>query len=366
MPQRPSNSDRRNRVAVGLVLGALALGGCKRQSSGGGQLSQGQADQYLDRAVRKSSEGVVFFPSESAQREFEMDRLNEVAQALRTPLALCFVTRAISEMRAVQVEGEFGYEHVPEGQAKIRARISQGGQVVATEIIDSGFKDEWMVDCIQKTISAKRFPPTRSGFNKHIDIVYWVGLGVFAEARSEAFRDHMRRQQTQAALAARSCLEGRVEPGHYEVEGLNLFDRKGNTIANRLEPGSMNKAGVQCLSQTFKGIRIHEEKEAFIRPASPRTVIDVAPEGTITIADEEWLRLLELEEAAQREEKRRELLGSDQELIDGPVVPAGPGDLGEVPAPEALSPRSEPEKAAVPEAKPADHESGGAIRLGPR
>jgi hypothetical protein len=342
---------------------ALGLCACKRQTSGGGQLTQGQADQYLDRAVKKSSEGVVFFPSESAQKEFEMDRLNEVAQSLRTPFALCFVQRAISQMRPVMVEGEFGYESVPEGQAKIRARISQNGQVVSTEIINTGFKDEWMVGCLEEAIVAKRFPTTRSGFNKHIDIVYWVGLGFFAEARTEKFRVHMRREQTRAAVAARTCLEGRIEPGHYEVMGLNLFDRHGNTIANRLEPGGMNPAGVQCLSQTFKRIRIHEEIEAFVRPASPTAVIDVAEDGTISIADEKWLRLLELEEAAQREEKRRELLGSDQELMDGPVVPAGP-----VGPPEELPPAEGPDlEPKVDREAPQDlHEGVGAIELGPR
>ena len=374
MPQRhhdrPRSTGLRAGVALAATLGlALAFSlACKRHSSGGGQLSQGQADQYLDRALKKSTEGVVFFPSESAQREFDMQRLSEVAQELRTPFALCFVKRAIDDIRPVLTDGEFTYEKVPEGQVKVRARISQGGTVVATEVIDSGFRDEWMVSCIQEVISEKRFPPTRSGFNKHIDIVYWVGLGFFAEARSERFLLHMRREQTQAGLDARTCLEGRIAPGHYEVTGLNLFDRKGNTIANRLEPGSMDPLGVQCLTQTFKKIRVHEELEAFIRPASPLVIIDVAADGKITIADEQWLRLLKLEEAAQREEKRRELLGSDQEQMDGPVVPAGPAAGGE-PLERALdlSPvlPTHDEAASKGEATKADgHDGGGAIQLG--
>ena len=354
----------RNRAwALGaLALGLLTLAGgaCKRRDSGGGDLTPGQADQYLDRAVRKSSEGVVFFPSEAAQRDYDMQRLNEVAQSLRTPFALCFVQQAIARMTLAEVDGEVTYTQVPEGQSKIRARIAQSGEVVSTEVLDSGFKDPQMLACVESVIAEKRFPTSKSGFNKHIDIVYWVSLGFFAEARSEAFRDYMRREQTKAAIRARSCLEGRIAPGHYEVEGLNLFDRNGNTIANRVEPGGLDEGAVKCLSTTFKSIRIHEEKEAFIRPASPRTVLDVADDGTISVLDEQWLRLLELEEAAQRDERRRELLGSDQEAMGGPALPADPRSLGEVPPPEV--PENED-----PSPKPTStHEEGGAIRLGPR
>ena len=99
-------------------------------------------------------------------------------------------------------------------------------------------------------------------------------------------------------------------------------------------------------------------------------IIDVSGEGEITIADEQWLRLLKLEEAAQREEKRRELLGSDQEQMDGPVVPAGPATRGEaVERALDLSPvvPTEEEAPARTEASSAErHESGGAIQQGPR
>ena len=65
----------------------------------------------------------------------------------------------------------------------------------------------------------------------------------------------MRREQTRAAVRSKDCMQGRVKPGHYELEGLNLFDRRGNTIANRVEPGGMDKGAVKCVATAFKAIR---------------------------------------------------------------------------------------------------------------
>jgi hypothetical protein len=358
-----------------VLVAAAATLGCATDRQRGGQMTASQADRYLNKAVRKSSEGVVLMPGEEAAKEWDPARLNELAQSLRVPLAGCFLDRAVTSMELGVVDGEEVYVQVPEGQIKVRARIGGDGTVVATETLELGFKDERMEPCIHKAIASKRFPPSRTAFNKHLDVVYWVSLGFFQEANTESFALHMRKETVRAGQRARPCLEGRVAPGHYEISGLNLFDREGGTLTNRVEDGPLDKEAAGCLASAFRDIRIHPEREAFVRPAQPNLVFDVSDEGVIALRDEEWLRLLEREEAALREEKRRDLLGGSDVPVDavdgGPepdVVPAAVSATEA--AVESLAPGvAQPVEDENAEAVPVEREpdaAPGALRLRPR
>ena len=99
-------------------------------------------DRYVRRAIRQSNEGVILLPSERAEHIYELTRLNEIAQGLREPAALCFLERAITTME--RSNDERGYTHVPEGQIKLRARIAPNGKVLRTEVLESGFRDAAM------------------------------------------------------------------------------------------------------------------------------------------------------------------------------------------------------------------------------
>ncbi len=361
-------------VGGGVLAGALACAtGPDGRAAAGAKSSQAGADDYVRKAVRKSSEGVVFFPSDAAQREYDLQRLNEIARALRQPFAICFLRRAIETMEPTLVDGEKSFAGVPEGQMKFRARIGSDGRVVVTEVLESAFADEWMETCVQKATKDKRFPPTRSGYNKHIDIVYWVSLGFFDAARTPEFALWLRKEQVRVVRRAERCLEGRVAPGSYVVEALNLFDRNGDTVANRVTRGSLPDEAIQCLDSSLKQMRIEAEPDAFVRPVAPHLEFTIADDGALTIADGRWLELIEAEERALRDEKRRELMGTQDEEAGGPIVPAGPGEVpgvrrDEVPDTEAppetqseqTAPTQEPEEA--PDKTPDD----GALRLRPR
>lgn len=270
-------------------------------------------------------------------------------------MALCFLTRAIETMQPAEVDGEATFTGVPEGQIKMRARIANDGKVLLTEILDSGFTDEWMESCLQKAVEDKRFPQTKTGYNKHIDVVYWVSLGFFASAQSGTFEDHLRREQVRAGQRAKRCLEGRIAPGEYEVHGLSLFDREGQTLAHRLDGQGLPTAAVQCLDSAVKTIEIPREPDAFVRPVMPVLAFSVAENGAIAVRDAKWLELIELEERAQREAKRRELTGASGEPIDGPIVPTAPGAGG----PAYADPRNQPVDSASSENAESEGESDG-------
>lgn len=345
------------------------------QVGAGAKGSQAGADAYVRTAVRKSSEGVVFFPSDAAQREFDQARLNDTARALRAPFALCFLQRAIEKMEPAVVDGEATFTGVPEGQMKFRARIGADGRVVMTEVLDSAFADPWMEECVQAAAKKKRFPPTRTGYNKHIDIVYWVSLGFFDAARTPEFALWLRKEQVRVMQRAATCLEGRVAPGSYEVEALNLFNRDGETVANRIEPDGLTPEAAACLNSALKQMRIETEPDAFVRPVAPKLRFVVSEQGELEVEDARWLELIEAEERALRDEKRRELLGTQDDPAGGPIVPAGPGEVPGVGREEV--PESPIEREVVPETAgegegeaqgepEPEKDPGGALRLKPR
>lgn len=380
------------RLASALLFGAaLALApACKREHTANeGRVSRAQADEYLRDAVRMSSEGVLLEPSIQGLSSIERVRFGEIAQELRGPGALCFVERAINTMEFGEVDGEPGWMKVPEGQIKIRVRVAVDGRVLATEVLDTGFVDDYMETCLSEAIEDQRFPESRDSFAYHIDLYYWVSLGLFRKANTEAFAELMRRQRAEVGVRGKGCLEGRVKPGSYSVTGLNLFGRDGQTVVNRIDRGELPAEVGTCLASTFKAMRIHSEPDAFIRPAQIEIEYEVAEDGAIAVTDDRWLELIELEEKAERERRKAELMGGSSEAPEddrlepapgsdssGPARPRpldlgpvdsdpgteGPADLG--PAPAADGEDEPPAPEAKPELDPA--KPGTKIDLSPR
>jgi hypothetical protein len=377
----PRRSPLRRAGVFALVAGLLALGGCSRDKiMREGRVSRAQADQYMRDAIRQSSEGVVLEPQQKALHQIERTRLNEIAHEIRRPAAACFLERAIMTMEPGEVEGEQGWVEVPEGQIKIRARIAIDGTVMTADVLESGFTDPDMVACLTEVITNQRFVESRDSFAYFVDVYYWVSLGFFAEAQTAEFAEHMRRQQAEAGLRARTCLTGRVPPGEYIVTGLNLFDRDGRTVINRIDRGELPAEVSACIAAAFKQIRIPAERDAFVRPAAPRVEFAVAADGLVSIADERWLELVQLEEQAQREMRRAALLdqvgegsqGEHGEVPDG-LTDHSFEDLGELAlpddgAPSFEEPASKPEPAPEPKPQPQGDPSkpGTKIQLSPR
>ncbi len=339
---------------------SLSLVACapKRNTITEGQVTKMQANQYIRDAVRMSSEGVVLEPASNIDA-IDRVRLVEFAQALRTPAAICFLERAINTMEPGTVDGEPGWIGVPEGQAKIRARVGADGGVLATDVLESGFKDEKMEACVIEAIRNQRFLPSRDNFAYHIDIFYWVSLGFFRSAQTTAFDEILRRQQTTAGIAAKACLTGRAASGEYRVSGLNLFDRDGNTVINRVERGKLSAEVGSCIATAFRAIRIGAEPEAFVRPATPVVTFTVGTDGSIGVSDERWLALVELEDQAARAARKAELL--DQPIGEDELEP----DRLELPEDELPNENQPPLHDDVPPTQATDP-SGLKIDLSPR
>ncbi|MFO7567735.1 MAG: hypothetical protein R6X02_34150 [Enhygromyxa sp.] len=389
-------ASQARRAASFALLGLLALGACGRDKIGReGRVTHAQADQYRHDAIRKSSEGIVLEPSRKGLDQIERNRFNEIAQELRRPGAVCFLERAINTMEPGEVDGERVWTKVPEGQAKFRVRVSIDGTVLSTEVLESGFADKHMEECLSEALGKQRFVESRDSFAYFIDVYYWVSLGFFAEAQTEQFAELLRRQQAEAGLRAKACLTGRVPPGEYVVTGLNLFDRDGRTVVNRIDRGELPPEVSSCIATALKQIRIHPEPDSFIRPVAPEVAFTVASDGAVSMADERWLEMVVLEEQAQREMRRAELLeevgegaADGGEVADdwvdmggevrgevrgevgdevghadpGPMPMPGP-DLEPEPEPEAPAPSAEPE----PNERPANPAAPGTkIELSPR
>jgi len=295
---------------LSLALAALAPGACGARGGGdetlppSGMNTSSQARRYVDKAVRRSSEGVILMPSRKAETLYDATRLNEIAQNLRVPAAMCFVGRAVETMRVGERDGETTYVDVPEGQIRIRTRINPAGDVLRTEVLETGFKDEAMYPCLDRAIQAVKWTQNKTGVVQFIDVIYWVSLGYSAEDHTEAAKLELRKQQAIAARRARQCLEGRVPAGRYAVTGLSLVDREGRTLANRVDPGVLPERVTECVTVVFRDIRMPRVQEAFVRPISPSADFVVATDGTVSFADEQWLALLELEEEALKAERR--------------------------------------------------------------
>jgi len=304
------------------LCGLHAVGACRDRgeeiNAPEGELSQAQADRYVRRAIRSSSEGVILLPSKKAERVYEARRLNEIAQSLRKPAAVCFINRAIETMHPEEVDGEQTFVDVPEGQIKIRARISPDGSVLQTDVLESGFSDEAIEPCLMAAVQKQHWPENQSGHVHHLDVVYWVSLGA-QQGMTPKIKVHLRKAQTAAGIRARQCLEGRVDAGVYEVTGLNLVDREGKTIVNRVDPVNLPERTAACIASALKEIGLPQDPGAFIRPIVPVVEFNVQRDGSVKVRDEEWLALIRREEEALRAAKRAELLGADREATAKPA-----------------------------------------------
>lgn len=303
--------------------------------------------RYIKKAVRSSSEGVIILPSRRSESLFDLQRLNDIAQALRPPAAACFVNRAILTMKRGPRDGEAAYVDVPEGQVKIRVRLAPDGEVLRSEVLETGFKDPEIEPCLRQAIEAQRWIPNRSGVVQYLDVIYWVSLGDGSEDHSPQAAQEIRRQTAMAALRGKGCLEGRAPAGTYDVEGLNLLDREGNTLVTRVDEGRLRANVRECLAVVLRQIRMPRAPQSFIRPISPQIRYTVASDGAVTFDDEPWISLLLLEEQALREERRADVSDFTQ----------------------GATPADEPEKVPEPEpdsgepAQPAGDPAQGGIRL---
>jgi len=349
-----------------LALGLLAApGGCSSRGNQDevlpplGMNTHSQARRYVDKAVRRSSEGVILMPSKKADTLFDRTRLNEIAQSLRVPAAVCFVNRAIETMKPGTQDGEQTYLGVPEGQIRIRTRINPAGEVLRTEVLETGFKDEAMYSCLDKAIKNIKWTTNRSGVVQFIDVIYWVSLGYQQEDHSSATKHELRKQQATAAERARQCLANRVPAGRYKIDGLSLVDRDGRTLANRIEPGALPDNVRDCVTIVFRDIRMPRIKEAFVRPINPTAEFVVATDGTVSFSDEKWLALLRLEEEAMREAKLAELAGDD------PVTEVDEGEPSAEPPARTDQPSVASSRAPTREEPRADPATGGQkLKLG--
>ena len=348
-------------LRVGRLLLAFSLvtaAGCKRRNDreGGpsGPMSRLQADAAIARAIRSSNEGVILLPSKKAERVYELPRLNEIAQELRQPAAVCFLAAALQSMERAD-EAESGWAGVPDGQVKIRARVSPSGYVMRTEVLESGFAAVEVPDCVARAVKDKKFPENTTGNTHYLDVIYWVSLGMAADTKKIA--SHLRREQTEAAIRAKQCFKGRMPEGGYWVDGLNLVGRDGSTMANRVDQAALPEEVRACVAQALRGIRLPAAPDSFVRPVAPRIRFDVLPEDRIRVKDEEWLRLVKLEERAQREGQRADLLSES-----GDAVPRGSVDVSDAPDP---GPDVSPDVATEPEERtdPAGDPAQGGLKL---
>lgn len=346
------------RCAAAFTL-LLAGAGCRGRDTDtpGGKKTQMQADATVRQAIRQSPEGFIFFPSKRAEAVYELPRLNEIAQSMRQPAAACFLERAVETMKPAPAIDD-GYDGVPDGQAKLRLRIGADGKVLRVETLETGFVDDEVPDCVSRHLKRRRFPQNETGAAHYIDVVYWVSLG--AQPNSATHTESVKREQIEAGVRAKKCMQGRVGEGRYEVGGLNLVARNGVTVANRIEQVDVSQPVRQCLATAFRAVRLLPDDATFIRPVVLDVEFAVGPDGGVSVEGEEWLRLVKLEERARRAQARTEL--SDDELADdeGAVDPDAVDQLERPPAPE---PEPEPE----PEAPKVDPGQGGLrLDIGPR
>ena len=278
----------------------LGCSGRGTEAPSGGQASVGQIDRYLERGVALSSQGVVLMPSQAMERETDRTRMTEIARALQLPLSLCFLRRTIEAAEIGEVEGQRALVRVPQGQLRVRARLNGAGEVQQVELMEGTFEDSPMVRCIEDAVQEQAFPAVRSNTLRWIDVVHWVSLG-YDQGREQP--DLVRARRLQVARLSRSslrCLEGRLRPGTYRAEGVNLVDRTGSTLVNRIEPGALPGPVARCVAQVFKALTTNAEPESYVRAILPVVEYQVDGAGVATFADAEWLRLLDLEAAAQR------------------------------------------------------------------
>lgn len=363
------NQSRSRTIAVMALLAGstMAMSGCSKKGdrdtdAPDGAVTEQAAQRYIKKAIRSSSEGVILMPSSRAEPYYDPATLTDLAQSLRAPAAGCFVNRAIETIRPAVVDGEKTFVDVPEGQLKLRVRVAPDGKVLRTELLESGFGDESMETCVAKVIKQRRWPVTRAGNVQFMDLVYWASLGFQDDRRSESSQTYERKEQAKAGIRAKECLQGRVDAGTYAVSGVNLVDREGATMVNRVEPAPLPKPVLSCIAQAFKAIRLPMSGNAFVRPVAPKAEFVVAADGTVKVSDEDWLSLIMAEERAARARDRAKLGVDTDEQAKAPPPPtadAAPADTAATAdaAAPADAPPATPD-GGDPASKPAAPEPG--------
>lgn len=319
--RRDPRGSRRRRSGTTLALaGALALTGCANRKANSdspdGAATEIERERYIRKAIRSSSEGVILLPSKRAETVFELPRLNEIAQRMRSPMAACFVRRALETMELTG-DPEQPYTNVPEGQLKMRTRINPAGQVVRAEVLESGFADDSMEPCLTDVLRMQRWPENQTGNTHYIDVVYWVSLGLQGDIFSESARQHLRREEIAAGVRGKNCLQGRVDAGTYDIAGLNLVNREGATMANRVDHRTLPGPIRTCLAKAMQSIRLDRDADAFVRPVAPNVRYTVGSDGTVAVDGEQWLQVMLLEDRARAAKKRAELTGDAATRRDG-------------------------------------------------
>lgn len=341
-----------------VVAAALLVGGgvgCRGRGTDDPDVEQTQlqAQATIRKAIRSSPEGFIFLPSKRAQRVYELPRLNEIAQSMRQPAAACFLAQAVQTMRTAP-EADIGFAQIPDGQAKLRMRVAADGKVLRVETLETGFASDAVPECVSEELQRRRFPENETGTAHYIDVVYWVSLG--PQPTTNGHGERVRREQVEAGVRAKKCLQGRVGEGSYAVAGLNLVGSNGATVANRVEQEGLPDGVRQCVATAFRSLRLLADDATFIRPVVVGTTFAVGSDGGVKVDDEDWLRLLELEERARRDSLRA------QQEASTPVDTLEPLDAP--PEPE-LAPEGAPD--AKPETPKADPGQGGLrLRMGPR
>jgi len=329
------------RTALLLLATGCATGSTENRAAGS-LSTYSQARRYVDKAVRRSSEGVILMPSRKAETLYDRTRLNDIAQLLRVPAAVCFVNRAITTMKRSQAkDGELVFAEVPEGQIRIRTRINSAGQVLRTEVLESGFKDEQMYPCLDAAIRKTKWTQNKTGAVQFVDIIYWVSLGYQAEDHSDEAKAELRKQTAKVAVKAKQCLVGRVGEGTYKVDALSLVDRDGRTLANRVDPGVLPDKVGECVAIVLREMRFQRVQEAFVRPILPHIDFTVNTIGEVSFADEKWYALLEREETALKEARQAELsaeMDDPNTAIDEGAIPSGMSIPNVPSAPDSGSP----------------------------
>lgn len=342
------------RVRCLVVVAALAAGGCRGRGTDDPDVEQTQlqAQATVRKAIRSSPEGFIFLPSKRAQRVYELPRLNEIAQSMRQPAAACFLEQAVQTMRTAP-KADIGFEAIPDGQAKLRMRVAADGKVLRVETLETGFSSEAVPQCVADELRRRRFPENQTGTAHFIDVVYWVSLG--PQPTTNGHGERVRREQVEASVRAKKCLQGRVGAGSYSIAGLNLVASNGATVANRVEHEGLPDDVRQCVATAFRSLRLLADEATFIRPVLVATTFAVGSDGGIKVDDEDWLRLLELEERARRDSLRA------QQEASSPVDTLEPLDA---PPEPGLVPDAKPDEPQAPKADPG--QGGLRLRMGPR
>ncbi|MEM6994153.1 MAG: hypothetical protein AAF721_26805, partial [Myxococcota bacterium] len=142
----------------------------------------------------------------------------------------------------------------------------------------------------------------------------------------------LRREQVTAGVKGKNCLQGRVDAGTYEVHGLSLVNHEGATMATRVDHAELPDPIRSCIAKAFQTIRLPRDPAAFVRPVAPVVSFTVDNDGTVGVKDEEWLRMVELEERAQAAKRKADQGGggATRPVDELPATRPGKPSMGAV------------------------------------